>query len=82
MCFEVLGFDIIIDRKLKPWLLEVNHTPSFGTDTPFDHKVKYGVINETMNIMNIKLKNRRIWRKQLQERMEKRMFARVIERLS
>lgn len=26
-CFEVLGFDIMIDHTLKPWIIEVNHLP-------------------------------------------------------
>ena len=36
MCFEIFGFDIILDENCKAWLLEVNHAPSFETDTPFD----------------------------------------------
>ena len=40
MCFEILGMDVMIDHKLKVWLFEVNHTPSFSTDTPFDFKIK------------------------------------------
>jgi len=53
MCFEVLGFDIILDHKLKPWLLEVNHSPSFTTDSALDTEIKEKVIMEAIKIMNI-----------------------------
>ena len=58
MCFEVLGFDIMLDHKLKPWLIEVNHTPSFTTDTPLDKIIKKNVIRDTLKLMNISLKNK------------------------
>jgi tubulin polyglutamylase TTLL6/13 len=48
MCFEILGFDILIDEKLKPWLIEINHTPSFTTDTPLDFKIKKDLIADTL----------------------------------
>lgn len=28
-CFEVLGFDIMMDHNLNPWLIEVNHLPRY-----------------------------------------------------
>lgn len=51
--FEILGFDIILDQDYKPWLLEVNHAPSFATDSQLDTLVKYSVINDTMKLLNV-----------------------------
>ncbi len=53
MCFEVLGFDIMIDHKLNPYLLEINYTPSFTTDTPLDRLIKKNLIEDTLNILDI-----------------------------
>ena len=58
MCFEILGFDILIDSSLKPYLLEVNHTPSFTTDTPLDSYIKKNLIRDAINLMNINVKTK------------------------
>jgi len=48
-----LGFDIFLDEKLKPWILEVNHAPSFTTDSPLDFKIKKALIADTMRLLNL-----------------------------
>ncbi len=40
MCFDILGFDFILDNNLKSYVLEVNHAPSMNLDTPLDREVK------------------------------------------
>ncbi|XP_011686718.1 PREDICTED: tubulin polyglutamylase TTLL13-like isoform X2 [Wasmannia auropunctata] len=52
-CFELLGFDILLDWKLKPYLLEVNHSPSFHTDAQIDKDVKEGLLMDTFDILNL-----------------------------
>lgn len=59
MCFEILGFDILIDEKLKPWLIEVNHSPSFATDTPLDFKIKKDLIADTIQTLNMTFKRKK-----------------------
>ena len=59
MCFEILGFDIFLDEKVKPWLIEVNSLPSFGTDSPIDKKVKFDMLYETIAMLNLNVKRKR-----------------------
>ncbi|XP_074457887.1 tubulin polyglutamylase TTLL13 isoform X1 [Larus michahellis] len=58
-CFEILGFDILLDRKLKPWLLEVNHSPSFTTDSRLDCEVKDALLCDTIKLINVDACNKR-----------------------
>ena len=53
LCFQILGFDIFIDKKAKPWLIEVNQSPSFSTDSVLDKKVKLGVLADAFQILSL-----------------------------
>eukprot|EP00116_Pleurobrachia_bachei_P001279 sb/3461541/ len=59
VCFEVLGMDIFVDRKLRPWLLEVNRSPSFGTDSKVDNDIKFDVIRTSFQLLNLKPSEKR-----------------------
>ena len=52
-CFELLGFDILVDENFKPWLLEVNLSPSLNTDTQLDFKVKGGLIADLFTVVGL-----------------------------
>ena len=43
----------MIDHKGKSWLIEVNQSPSFTTDTPLDFNIKKGLISDAVNMLNL-----------------------------
>ncbi|KAK4473397.1 hypothetical protein MN116_002771 [Schistosoma mekongi] len=53
--YELFGFDIILDADLKPWLLEVNVSPSLHTNTQLDDEVKTAVVKDMFNICGFQL---------------------------
>lgn len=53
-CFEILGFDILIDSDLKPWLLEVNLSPSLACDSPLDMAIKSTLVCDSLNLAGVK----------------------------
>ena len=67
LCFELLGFDILLDHNLKPWLLEVNHLPSFNTDTKVDEDIKANMVRDLFQILSLGIQKRRIVEREMKE---------------
>jgi tubulin polyglutamylase TTLL6/13 len=72
MCFEILGFDVFLDEKLKPWILEVNHAPSFTTDSPLDFKIKKCLITDTLRLLNLSQQKKLKYKRQKALEFQKR----------
>jgi predicted secreted protein len=51
--YELLGFDILVDTNMKPWLLEVNHAPNLEPHTTIETRVK--VHYQTKQMTNLKM---------------------------
>ncbi|XP_055360245.1 tubulin polyglutamylase ttll6 isoform X2 [Betta splendens] len=72
-CFEILGFDVLLDHRLKPWLLEVNHSPSFTTDSQLDREVKDALLYDTLILINLGACDRRKITKEERRRVKDRL---------
>jgi Tubulin-tyrosine ligase family len=53
-CFELYGFDVMIDQNLKPWVLEVNVQPSLSSSSVFDKRIKTMVVCDVLTLVGIR----------------------------
>lgn len=51
LCFELFGFDILIDAKLKAWLIEVNVCPSLASSAPLDRQIKTSLLTDVFHLV-------------------------------
>ena len=75
-CFEILGFDVLLDRKLRPQVLEVNHSPSFNTDSELDREIKGALVMDTLNLVNFGACDRRKCIEEEKRRIKDRLMGR------
>ena len=59
LCFEVYGFDVIIDHNMKPWLLEVNVLPSLSSSSQLDKKIKTSLMTDVFSTIGMVPYNRK-----------------------
>eukprot|EP00948_MAST-09A_sp_MAST-9A-sp1_P002308 g2308.t1 len=55
-CFELYGFDLMFDAELKPWLIEVNASPSLTASAEKDYNLKFGMLEDAMTIIDMEAK--------------------------
>jgi len=53
-CFELFGYDIMLDSNLKPWLIEINLSPSLACDSALDLEIKNNLLTDMFNLIGIK----------------------------
>uniref|UniRef100_X1ZPC2 Tubulin--tyrosine ligase-like protein 5 n=1 Tax=Capitella teleta TaxID=283909 RepID=X1ZPC2_CAPTE len=50
-CFGLYGFDILVDENLRPWVIEVNLSPSLAWDSPLDLKIKSNMMADLFSLV-------------------------------
>lgn len=51
-CFELYGYDVMISNDLRPWLIEVNASPSLSANTPNDYEMKFALLDDVVTILD------------------------------
>jgi hypothetical protein len=49
-CFEIFGFDFLVDSDLQTWLLEVNSNPCYEESSPLLQRLVPRMINDAMKL--------------------------------
>lgn len=79
VCYELYGFDIMIDSNLKPWLIEVNISPSFSSSSPFDKTLKSKLICDTLTVVGIKPTNHDKFEKEERKKLQTKALGHDVE---
>ena len=54
-CFELFGFDVLLDAALRPWLLEVNVSPDLVSSSPLDKQLKSTLATDVLQTVGVQL---------------------------
>lgn len=74
-CYEVFGFDVMVDSKLKPWIIEVNVSPSLSSSSPLDKEIKGRLITQTFHMLGCTPYKRKEYRETVEQEKRDRLLG-------
>jgi CRISPR/Cas system-associated protein endoribonuclease Cas2 len=65
----------MLDEKLDPYLIEVNHAPSFATDSNLDMEIKKQLLLDSFRMLNMSVKRKIKYKKDSNKISQNRIFT-------
>ena len=59
LCFEIFGYDFILDNDFKLWILEINNNPGLGISSPLIQKLVPRMLDDAFRLTIDKIFNTR-----------------------
>ena len=53
-CFQLFGFDVLLDADARPWLLEVNGDPGIRTESPIFMAINAPMVADLLNLIGVR----------------------------
>ena len=75
ICFEILGFDILLDSNMRPHLLEINISPSLSSSSTLDKKIKTMLVCDTLNLVGVRPYDRKMYERDMENSLKKRLLG-------
>ncbi|KAI8614648.1 tubulin-tyrosine ligase family-domain-containing protein [Chytriomyces sp. MP71] len=79
-CYELFGFDVLLDANLKPWVMEVNISPSLKASCDMDMAVKSRLAVDLFNLVGVRVKDLDASQKKQKKKSYQRPFLTIAER--
>lgn len=74
-CFELFGFDVLIDKHLKAWILEVNVSPSLSSSSPLDKAIKNTLMTDAFHCVGFVPCDQSKWGREKEQKKVDRLLG-------
>jgi len=75
VCFELFGFDVLIDADGKPFILEVNNGPSLSSSSPMDKRIKTSLVSDIYQMVGVVPYERKKFKAEKEKEESQRLFT-------